>query len=269
MGIVQRSGWMALAGLVMVMGAGLLVSGPLAAGVPEDPYRSPMWEYNIERYLGEDVTVRHSDQVQMKVPDFAEDSAQVPLTVELSGFAGEIREIITWVDLNPIPHLFTYQASETRQPRALALNFRVQQATTVRAAVRDQNDVWYIGSARVDAAGGGCTAPSETAGNPNWEEQFGRMRGGAFSRAGDTRLKLSVMHPMDSGMVGDIPAFHIEQVEVREAGASEPVGTMVLSESASENPMFVFDLEGDTGAISLWLRDNNANVFERTLGAAS
>ncbi|MDX1633292.1 MAG: quinoprotein dehydrogenase-associated SoxYZ-like carrier [Marinobacter sp.] len=246
------------------------VLGPTAAqaGVPADPHNSPMWEYNLQKYLGDDLTVVHDDRVQVQAPPFAEDSAQVPLTVDLAAFPGRIQRIVAWVDLNPIPHLFTYQPGN-REARLIALNFRVQQATTVRAAVLDESGVWHVGSAYVDAAGGGCTAPSMTAANPDWEKNFGTIRGGAFSRLNATRLKANVMHPMDSGMVGNIPAFHIQQVELRAEGSAadaKPVLAMSLSESAAENPMFVFELVGESSDLILWMRDNNGNVFERRFG---
>ncbi len=249
-----------------------LMAAPVLAAVPRDPFGSPMWEYNLKRYLGEGSRVVHDERVQLVVPPFAEDSAQVPLTLDLSAYPGPVQQIITWVDLNPIPHLFTLTPGAT-QARLLSLNFRVQQATTVRAAVRDGDGVWHIGSAYVDAAGGGCTAPSLTGANPDWEQHFGTIRGGAFSRlpsqVSGVRYKFSVMHPMDSGMVGDVPAFHIESVRLAGPGGDAPLLTMTLSQSAAENPMFVFELEQQPPYTVLWMRDNNGNVFERRLGEAS
>lgn len=251
--------------LLLLTATSLAVAAP-----PDDPFRSPMWHYNLDRYLGEAATVRHSDAVVLKVPHFAEDATQVPLTVDLSGFAGEVKEVITWVDLNPVPHLFTFQP-EAAGVRAIALNFRIQQASTVRAAVRDAQGVWHIGSAQVDAAGGGCTAPSVTASNPDWAASLGRMRGALFTPVdapAATRLKVQVMHPMDSGMVGNIPRFNIEVVELRGSADQARLASMALSESASENPLFVFDLEpvAQHGGIELWMRDNGGNVFESRLG---
>lgn len=248
---------------------GLMLLPLLAvAAVPADPHGSPMWEYNLQKYLGDDLNVVHNDRVRVMAPPFAEDSAQVPLTVDLAGFTGSIQKVVAWVDLNPIPHLFTYEPGD-REARLIAMNFRVQQATTVRAAVLDSEGVWHVGSVYVDAAGGGCTAPSMTAANPDWERNFGTIRGGAFSRLNATRFKANVMHPMDSGMVGNIPAFHIQQVELRTGdadGGGDPVLAMSLSESASENPMFVFELVGDSADLVLWMRDNNGNEFERRFG---
>lgn len=251
----------------MALGLALL-SATVQAGFPEDPFHSPMWEYNLERYLGDDSEVVHDERVELQVPPFAEDSAQVPLTLDLTAFPEPAQRIVTWVDLNPIPHLFTYEPGAD-PVRLLSLNFRVQQATTVRAAVQDAEGVWHLGSAYVDAAGGGCTAPSLTSANPDWEKVFGTVRGGAFSRAEHTRYKLNVMHPMDSGMVGNTPAFYIEQVALYREGDPHPLLRLELSQSAAENPMFVFELEQEAPRSRLWMRDNNGNVFERHLGGTS
>lgn len=246
-----------------------LLVGAALAEPPEDPYRSPMWHYNLARYLGEAADIRHSDRVVLKVPHFAEDATQVPLTVDLSAFEHEVAEVVTWIDLNPVPHLFTLRP-EAAEVRTVALNFRIQQASTVRAAVRDEQGRWHVGSAHVEAAGGGCTAPSATASNPDWAASFGQLRGALFSPAGGlagARLKAQLMHPMDSGMVSHIPRFHIEHLELRSASDQGRLASMSLSESASENPLFVFDLEhaGEDG-VTLWMRDNGGNVFESRLG---
>lgn len=250
---------------ILVFVLGCLLSVGVRAAWPDDPFGSPMWAYNIERYLGSDARVVHDDRVNLRVPEFAEDSAQVPLTVDLSAFPEAPGQIVAWVDLNPVPHLFS--ASPGPQPLTLlALNFRVQQATTVRVAVQDREGVWHIGSRYVDAAGGGCTAPSQTMSNPDWERHFGTIRGGAFSRAEGMRYKVNVMHPMDSGMVGNIPAFFIGEVELRQGNGQPLLLSMALSESAAENPMFVFEFGQRPPQATLWLRDNNGNQFERRLG---
>ncbi|MGR2739442.1 quinoprotein dehydrogenase-associated SoxYZ-like carrier [Billgrantia sp. Q4P2] len=254
-----------------LLGVAYLVATVANAAPPDDPYRSPMWHYNLARYLGEGADIRHSDQVVLKVPHFAEDATQVPLTVDLSGFEHEVAEVVTWIDLNPVPHLFTLRPEAAAEVRTVAFNFRIQQASTVRAAVRDEQGRWHVGSAHVEAAGGGCTAPSAAASNPDWAASIGQIHGALFSPLGGqagTRVKLQVMHPMDSGMVGNVPRFNIEELELRNAASQARLASMTLSESASENPLFVFDLEheGKEVGIALWMRDNGGNVFESRLG---
>ena len=137
--------------------------------------------------------------------------------------------------------------------------------------VQDGEGVWRVGSAHVDAAGGGCTAPSMTSANPDWEETFGQIRGRAFSLVDQSRLKVYVRHPMDSGMVGNIPVFAIENLELRDtAGDGKTVLlNMTLYESAAENPMFLFELPDAAPQYEVWMRDNNGNQFQRELGKSS
>lgn len=71
---------------ILVFVLGCLLSVGVRAAWPDDPFGSPMWAYNIERYLGSGARVVHDDRVNLRVPEFAEDSAQVPLTVDLSAF---------------------------------------------------------------------------------------------------------------------------------------------------------------------------------------
>lgn len=243
----------------LLLALGLLTVLPAAASV--DPFNSVMWEHNRDRYLGKDAKVVFDDRVLVQAPPFAEDSSQVPLTVDARGLPGKIQRIEAWVDLNPLPPIFSYVPITQVQP-LIAMRVRVEQATTIRAAVLLEDGVWYVGGAYVDAAGGGCTAPSNNRSNPNWEKQFGEIRTASFSRASASRLRVLVNHPMDTGMVGNIPEFHIQQAVLRDA-AGEEMMRMELGISVSENPLFTFEVDPRAQQPVLWLRDNNGNEFER------
>ena len=238
------------------------------ADLPSDPLGSPLWVYNIERYLGQDITLVVDERVGLSVPDFAEDSTQVPLAVNLREFPHKVMKVVTWVDMNPVPHLFTANSTDG-QLKLVSLNFRVQQASSVRAAVLDEQGVWHIDSGYVDAAGGGCTAPREVLNNSDWENEFGTLKTGLFSDRGNTRIKASLLHPMDSGMVGNVPAFFVGAVEVRNEASDNLLLTMTLAESAAENPMFVFEFEGGIPHLSIHMKDNNGYQFEGAIGEAS
>ncbi|WP_100640845.1 quinoprotein dehydrogenase-associated SoxYZ-like carrier [Marinobacter salexigens] len=248
-----------------LLGALLLLSGAAWAELPADPLDSPLWEYNIERYLGQGANVVVDDRVGLSVPGFAEDSTQVPLTVNLEGFPHRATRVVTWVDMNPVPLLFDAE-SQDGGVKLVSLNFRVQQASSVRAAVLDEQGVWHIDSGFVDAAGGGCTAPREIISGSDWENEFGTLKTGLFSEDGNTRIKASLLHPMDSGMVGNVPAFFVGNVEVREEGSDAVLLAMTLAESASENPMFVFEFEGKSKALAISMEDNNGYRFEGAIG---
>lgn len=249
----------------------LLLAEAAWAELPADPLGSPLWEYNIERYLGQGANVVVDDRVGLSVPGFAEDSTQVPLAVNLSAFPHTATKVVTWVDMNPVPLLFDADSRDGGL-KLVSLNFRVQQASSVRAAVLDEKGVWHIDSGFVDAAGGGCTAPREVVSSSEWENEFGTLRTGLFSGDGKTRIKASLLHPMDSGMVGNVPAFFVGNVEVREEGSDAVLLTMTLAESASENPMFVFEFEDgqehENESLAIWMEDNNGYRFEGSIGGA-
>lgn len=238
------------------------------AELPADPLKAPLWEYNIKRYLGQDAEVVVDDRVGLSTPDFAEDSAQVPLTVNLSEFPGEVQKVVAWVDMNPVPMLFTADNHDAGLA-LVSLNFRVEQASSVRAAVLDESGTWYIDSSYVDAAGGGCTAPREVTSNSDWEAEFGTLRTGLFSGDGKTRVKANLLHPMDSGMVGNVPAFFVRDVELRQEETGSVLLTMQLAQSAAENPMFVFELEDGSDDLSIWMKDNNGYRFESPVWRAA
>ncbi|MBY4675854.1 quinoprotein dehydrogenase-associated SoxYZ-like carrier [Marinobacterium arenosum] len=243
----------------------LALSGvPSEAAEPTagDPLDSVMWEYNRQIFLA-DQPYRFDERVLVELPPFAEDPTQVPLTVDASALAGRIERVIAWADLNPIQQIFNWYPAAGSRAR-LSLRFKVQQATPVRAAVLTQDGVWHVGSGFVDAAGGGCTAPSMANSDPYWESHLGEIAGRRFQAGSASRYRFKVIHPMDTGLVNNIPEFFLQQLELRD-GQGSVLSRMELFPPVSENPVFTFDLEGTEGPHRLWLRDNGGNEFERTL----
>lgn len=227
-----------------------------------DPLQSVMWDYYQPRFLGE-APYRFDEKVVVSVPPFAEDSRQVPVSIDASALGSEVVRIIAWAELNPIAHIFSFFPAGPVAPR-IALNIRVEQATPIRAAVLTRDGVWHVGSARIDAAGGGCTAPSAVRAQDGWEERLGQVFGARFPLAGEpagSRLRLRVEHPMDNGLTGGIPEFYIERAELRDEGG-QVLATLELHPSVSENPTLTLQLDGSAGSERLWLRDNNGNEFE-------
>lgn len=223
-----------------------------------DPLDSPMWSYHHARLL-EGAPVDFDARIEVRVPPFAEDSRQVPIEVDASAYAGQVVRILAWAELNPIAQIFDFKPGDRVAPR-LAVRIRVEQATPIRAAVLTRDGRWHIGSARVDAAGGGCTAPSVVRAEAGWEERLGQVLGKRFARGELSRLRLQVAHPMDNGLVGGIPEFFIEAAELR-GSAGQVLASLALFPSVSENPTLSLDLQDDQAA-ELWLRDNNGNEFQ-------
>ena len=83
-----------------------------------------------------------------------------------------------------------------------------------------------------------------------------------FALAGAARLRLRVMHPMDTGLVGGIPAFYVNHLSVRDASGAELL-RLDTFEPVSENPVFSFDFAGrQTGALTIVGSDNNGNRIQ-------
>lgn len=241
--------------LMMVLHA----SGALAAEA--DPLQSVMWEYHHKGLLNGEPYV-FDERVQVQVPPFAEDSRQVPIHVDARALGDEVVRIEAWADLNPIPRIFTFVPGDQVLP-LVAIRIRVEQATPVRAAVLTRDGVWHVGSARVDAAGGGCTAPSVVRAQPGWEDRLGEVIGGRFVRGDFSRLRLQVSHPMDNGLVGGIPEFFLNQAELR-AADGQVLAALELYPAVAENPSLSLEVKGEQDT-RLWLRDNNGNEFEAAL----
>ncbi|MBE0505640.1 MAG: quinoprotein dehydrogenase-associated SoxYZ-like carrier [Marinospirillum sp.] len=226
---------------------------------------SVMWDYTRKLFLG-DATYQFDERIKVELPTFAEDSMQVPLLVDASALGQEVVQIIAWADYNPIQHIFTYYPQPGIVP-LVALPFKVQQSTPVRAAVQLASGEWRVGTGFVDAAGGGCTLPSMTRMKDDWLTRLGDISAGRFVRLGFSqeqieRYRFRVMHPMDSGLVANIPSFYLEQIELRDS-EDKILIHMWLSPAVSENPLITFDSQLRDGANTLLLRDNDGNEFRQ------
>ncbi|MCW3147876.1 quinoprotein dehydrogenase-associated SoxYZ-like carrier [Stutzerimonas stutzeri] len=245
---------------VLLLALTLSQAGNLVAGEP-DPLQSVMWEYHHKHLLHGEPYV-FDERVKVQVPPFAEDARQVPVHIDARALGDEVVRIEAWADLNPIPRIFTFTPGDQVAP-LVAIRIRVEQATPIRAAVLTRDGVWHMGGAKVDAAGGGCTAPSVVRAQPGWEDRLGEVIGARFPRGDFSRLRLQVSHPMDNGLVGGIPEFFLNQAELRDADG-EVLATLELYPAVSENPNLSLEVEGRQDT-RLWLRDNNGNEFEAAL----
>ncbi|AYF49666.1 quinoprotein dehydrogenase-associated SoxYZ-like carrier [Pseudomonas fluorescens] len=233
----------------------------LAWGAPVDPVPSVMWDYYHQRFL-DNAPFVFDARVKLLAPPFAEDARQVPLEIDARAFKGEVVKILAWAELNPLPKIVDFQPREGVLPW-LSIRIRIEQATPLRAAVLTRDGLWHVGSTLIDAAGGGCTAPSVVRTQAGWEEHLGEVFGGRYPRAEFSRVKLQVAHPMDNGMVSGIPEFFINMAELRGADG-QLLATLELFPAVSENPSLAFDIQA-TGPTRLTLRDTSGSQFEAAI----
>ena len=229
----------------------------LATAVEGDPQPSVMWEYFHQRLL-DNADYVFDEAVQVSVPPFAEDARQVPVEVDARALVGRVENVMVWAELNPIPQVLNLYPS-AKLENFLAVRIRVEQATPIRAAFLMDDGVWHVGSARIEAAGGGCSAPSVVRAEAGWENRLGQVFGASFKDGDSSRLRMSVSHPMDNGLVDSIPEFYLNQAELRDSHSSV-LARLDLFSAVSENPTITLRVKGQPQT-QLWLRDNNGNEF--------
>ena len=225
-----------------------------------NPLMDVMWDYMREQFI-RDEPWQYSASVQIILPEFAEDSTQVPVMVRHQ--IPDARKLILFADLNPIQHIATYEVDAGGLPD-IGLQFRVQQATPVHALIQDGSGLWHVSRNYVDASGGGCTAPKTEAASDDWASNLGQIQGRLFNRS-THRLKVQVSHPMDTGLVEGVPAFWLNEITLTDQEATA-LGHLNLSSPVSSNPRLTFSFpkaqapEGLEG-YQLHLKDNDGNDF--------
>lgn len=276
----------ALAGFALVAAAApMLVQAaePAAKAAATDPYegdpfQSLPWGDMRREYLGGERAV-FDERVTVRGPAFAEDPMNVPISVAVRDLT-DIERIVILVDRNPIRRVLEYQPMSALP--VVSFRFKLEQASPVRAAVRTRDGLWHVGGAWVDSAGGGCTVSGATRKDGSWTQTLGLVSGKVFDGApapssaatpvpnatpapGAARLRLRVMHPMDTGLVGGIPAFYISRLSVRD-GADHELLRLSTYEPVSENPVFSFDFpQRPEGALRIVGTDNNGNRIDARL----
>ncbi|GAB1460385.1 quinoprotein dehydrogenase-associated SoxYZ-like carrier [Thauera sp.] len=229
-------------------------------GTQADPLDSPRWE-DMRKTFFADARVVFDERIKVSGPAVAEDSLNVPVTVDASAVPG-VEELIVFADFNPIVKALRFEPGAA-QPR-LGFRIKLQQSSPVRAAARTADGVWRIGGAWITATGGGCTLPSIGSGSPEWQERLNEVSGKLWPRIdGGERLRMRIIHPMDTGLAAGIPAFHIDDIVITDA-EGRTLSRIQPLEPVSENPSFTLDLRAAAPGARLHVagRDNNGNRID-------
>jgi sulfur-oxidizing protein SoxY len=215
----------------------LYLLSALAQAAQPDPLNSPQWETMHGRFLNGEAYV-FDDKVSVLAPESAEDSLNVPITFDATALPG-VEKIVVMADLNPIPGVLEFRPKTI--PARLSFRMKLQQGSPVRAAAQTSDGVWHVGGAWVEAAGGGCTLPSNKPANGDWSSTLGKVSAHVWQRPDNNRLRVRVMHPMDTGLAAGIPTFHIEDLDILDK-AGKLLAELNLHEPISENPMLSLDV---------------------------
>ena len=256
----------------MLAFAGLLfaaTAGPAgAAAALVDPLGSSRWGDMRKIFFGS-ARVVFDARVKVVAPITAEDSLNVPIGVDASALSG-VKQVLVFADSNPINEVLRFFPGHGQA--SLGFRVKLQQSTPVRAAALTGDGVWHVGGVWVNTAGGGCTAPSLGSSSPEWQRRLNEVSGRVWSRtaasegqddARQLRLRLRIIHPMDTGLVAGIPAFFIEELKLADEQGRVLMRIKAL-EPVSENPVFTIDLPPGlvAGRVQVSGRDNNGNAIE-------
>jgi sulfur-oxidizing protein SoxY len=242
-----------------------------------DPYKSYAWRELKKEYVA-NANVVFDDRIKVTGPKFAEDSMNVPVSVSVQALEQtglQVEQIIVLVDRNPIRKVIEYFPQVPLS--GVAFRFKLEQSSPVRALVKTKDGQWRAGSTWVEATGGGCTVAGATRKDGTWSQTLGQVAGKVFDGSSlatttlaaqslvpgttqaSSRLRFRIMHPMDTGLVGGIPAFYLNKLQVTD-DAGHTMLRMNLFEPVSENPVLSFDFK-DRRVSSMVLTgtDNNGN----------
>ncbi len=232
-----------------------------------DPFKSFQWPELKKEFLGAKARVQFDARVSVQGPAFAEDPMNVPITVSVA--LPGVQRLVVLVDRNPIRKVLEMQPLAALP--AVSFRFKLEQASPVRALAQTADGVWHVGGTLVDSSGGGCTVPGGSRADGSWTQTLGQVSGRLFSGAapnsssvGDSgsRLRVRIMHPMDTGLVGGIPAFYVTRLAVRD-GLNRELLRIHTFEPVSENPVFSFDFaKPPPGPLRIVGVDNNGNRID-------
>jgi sulfur-oxidizing protein SoxY len=251
--------------------ASVALAAPVCAGHAQaaadefdgDPFKSYQWADLRKEFLGPKPRVVFDARVRVLGPTFAEDPMNVPITIaaDLPG----VQRMMVLVDRNPIRKVLELQPMAA-QP-SVSFRFKLEQASPVRALALTADGVWHVGGTWVDSAGGGCTVAGGSRADGSWSQTLGQVSGRLYSAApgaaeAGARLRLRVMHPMDTGLVNGIPAFHLSRLSVRDAADRELLRLQTF-EPVSENPVLSFEFaKPPPGPLRIVGVDNNGNRID-------
>ena len=231
-------------------------------GDAPDPLHSGRWP-DVRKEFFADAPIQFDPRVVVIAPATAEDSMNVPVTVRVEGGL-EARRIVVFAELNPIVRVL--EVEPVKAAPYVSFRMKLQQGSPVRAAVLDPAGTWHVGGVFVDAAGGGCTAPGSSRANPDWKSHLGEVDSHEWPRPeGQSRLRLRINHPMDTGLTAGIPAFFLQNLTLTDEAGVEYL-RLTTFEPLSENPVLGFDLPARAGrTLRLTGVDNNGNKIDRVL----
>jgi len=242
-----------------------IAAAPAQAALPADPLGSPMWQ-RLGKTLFGDAPVRFDPRVRVIFPDIAENQRQFPVAIDARGIAG-VKRILLFADLNPIPLAVDYTLGAA-QPY-VSTRIKLDQRTPVRGAVQLADGSWLVSGGWIDAAGGGCSLPPISRVKGDWAQHLGEVRGVARWGTGGMRIRLAFRHPMDTGLIDNIPTYNLEEVALT-GREGRRFGDLRIEASVAEDPEFTMIVDASQNEeVVMAGRDTNGIDYAARLTPAA
>ncbi|PLY07961.1 MAG: quinoprotein dehydrogenase-associated SoxYZ-like carrier [Arcobacter sp.] len=221
-----------------------------------NPVVSPTFDDIMKEIIQNQKYIFDDKNITIKVPKFADNPTQVPIFVDAKKIKSAKRMII-FADLNPIPKLVDMKLNDLLP--IISLNMKVAQETPLRALVLDENNLWHVGSENIKSFGGGCAVSSVAASNTDFSKLLGKIKTSQYDKEDGSRLKASIFHPMETGLVFGNSEFFINKIIIKQE--KKILGTIETYSAISENPRFIFETKDKSKKYSIEFYDNDGNEF--------
>ena len=210
--------------------------------------------------IGDKKYIIDKEKIRIKVPNFADNSLQVPIFVDASKIKNSKRMVL-FADYNPIPLIADMKVSNILP--VVSTNIKVAAETPLRVLVLDENDIWHVSTALIKSAGGGCDVSSLSTGNDEFAERLGTGKIKVFDKKDRKRIKASIFHPMETGLVFGSSEFFINKIVIKQE--NKTLSTIKTTSVISENPRFIFEAKNKAKNFDMHFFDNDGNEFKLAL----
>ena len=222
----------------------------------QNPISTPTFDEILKTIIDNKEYIFDDKNITIEVPNFADNPIQVPILVDAKKIKNA-KQMILFADLNPIPIIVDMNLKELLP--LISLNIKVAQETPIRALVLDDENIWHIGSANIKSFGGGCSVASVSSSQTDFAKLLGKTKIDIFGNDGIIRIKSSIFHPMETGLIFGNSAFYINKIVLK--ADDKNISEIKTYSAISENPRFIFETKTKAQNYKIEFFDIDGNQF--------
>ena len=222
----------------------------------KNPIETPTFDEILKPIIGDKKYIFDDENIVLEVPNFADNPIQVPILVDAKKIKNA-KQMILFADLNPIPIIVDMNLKELLP--LISINIKVAQETPIRALVLDDKNIWHIGSKNIKSFGGGCSVASSASSGDDFAKLLGKTKIDLFSNDGIIRIKSSIFHPMETGLMFGNSAFYINKIVLK--ADDKNISEIKTYSAISENPRFIFETKIKAQNYKIEFFDIDGNQF--------